>query len=53
MIESRGSYPMEGESWTIFSSVTSKPLSLSLSLFLDLKIRKIQQDGGEESEERT
>lgn len=27
--------------------------SLSLSLFLDLKIRKIQQDGGEESEERT
>lgn len=33
-----------------FRSVTSKPLSLSLSL--DLKIRKIQQDGGEESEQR-
>lgn len=32
MIESHGSYPMEGESWTIFSSVTSKPLSLSLSV---------------------
>lgn len=40
----------EAGSWTIFSSVDVQKLSLSLSLTLDPKIRKIQQDGGEESD---